>query len=135
MNSWTRTFKASANNFPNDEIGLADMSLGTPGTVESSESYNDILLSFFGRINYNIAGNYLLTASLRADGSSKFGANNKWGYFPAVSAAWRASEEDFIKDLGVFSDLKLRAGYGMAGNNRIGNYGSLAVLSSVTAVQ
>lgn len=133
VNSWTRTFKASANNFPNDEIGLADMSLGTPGTVESSESYNDILLSFFGRINYNVAGKYLLTASLRADGSSKFGANNKWGYFPAISAAWRASEEDFIKDLGVFSDFKLRAGYGMAGNNRIGNYGSLAVLSSVTA--
>ena len=135
VNSWTRTFKASANNFPNDEIGLADMSLGTPGTVESSESFNDILLSFFGRINYNIADKYLFTASLRADGSSKFGANNKWGYFPAVSAAWRASEEDFIKDLGIFSDLKLRAGYGMAGNNRIGNYGSLAVLSSVTSVQ
>ena len=133
VNSWTRTFKASANNFPNDEIGLADMSLGTPGVVESSESYNDILLSFFGRINYNIANKYLFTASLRADGSSKFGANNKWGYFPAVSAAWRASEEEFIKNLGVFSDLKVRAGYGMAGNNRIGNYGSLAVLSSVTA--
>ena len=133
VNSWTRNFKASANNFPNDEIGLADMSLGTPGVVESSEAYNDILLSFFGRINYNIAGKYLFTASLRADGSSKFGANNKWGYFPAVSAAWRASDEDFIKDLGVFSDLKLRVGYGMAGNNRIGNYGSLAVLSSVTA--
>ena len=133
VNSWNRSFKASANNFPNDEIGLADMSLGTPGVVESSESYNDILLSFFGRVNYNIANKYLITASLRADGSSKFGANNKWGYFPAVSAAWRASEEEFIKNLGVFSDLKLRAGYGMAGNNRIGNYGSLAVLSSVTA--
>jgi len=133
VNSWTRTFNASANNFPNDEIGLADMSLGTPGVVESSEAYNDILLSFFGRVNYNIAGKYLFTASLRADGSSKFGANNKWGLFPAVSAAWRASDEDFIKDLGVFSDLKLRVGYGMAGNNRIGNYGSLAVLSSVTA--
>lgn len=134
VNSWSRSAKASANNFPNDEIGLADMSLGTPGTVESSEAYNDILLSFFGRINYNIADKYLFTASVRADGSSKFGANNKWGYFPAVSAAWRASEEDFIKDLGVFSDLKLRVGYGMAGNNRIGNYGSLAVLSSVTSV-
>jgi TonB-linked SusC/RagA family outer membrane protein len=134
VNSWSRSAKASANNFPNDEIGLADMSLGTPGTVESSEAYNDILLSFFGRINYNIADKYLFTASVRADGSSKFGANNKWGYFPAVSAAWRASEEDFIKDLNVFSDLKVRVGYGMAGNNRIGNYGSLAVLSSVTAV-
>lgn len=133
VNSWTRSFKASANNFPNDEIGLADMSLGTPGVVESSEAYDDILLSFFGRINYNIAGKYLFTVSLRADGSSKFGANNKWGYFPAISAAWRAGDEDFIKNLGVFSDLKLRVGYGMAGNNRIGNYGSLAVLTSVTA--
>lgn len=133
VNYWNRSFKASATNFPNDEIGLADMSLGLPNAVESSEAYNDQILSFFGRINYNIADRYLITASIRADGSSKFGANNKWGYFPAVSAAWRASEEDFIKDLGVFSDLKLRVGYGMAGNNRIGNYNSLAILSSVTS--
>ena len=75
---------------------------------------------------------YLFTASVRADGSSKFGKNNKWGYFPAFSAAWRLGEEEFIKDLNIFSDLKFRIGYGLAGNNRIGSYSSLAIMSSVT---
>ncbi|MDE7442572.1 MAG: SusC/RagA family TonB-linked outer membrane protein, partial [Muribaculaceae bacterium] len=131
VDRWTRRVKASATNFPNDEIGLADMSLGIPGIPESSENYDDKLLSFFARVNYSFMNKYLLTASFRADGSSKFGKNNKWGYFPAVSAAWRMSEEQFIKDLNVFSDLKLRVGYGMAGNNRINSYLSLAVLESV----
>lgn len=133
VNRWTRSLKASATNFPNDEIGLSDLSLGTPGTPQSSQNYDDKLLSFFGRVNYNFADKYILVASIRADGSSKFGKNNKWGYFPAVSAAWRIGEEEFIKNLNIFSDLKFRIGYGMAGNNRIGSYNSLAILSSVTA--
>lgn len=131
--SWNRFLQASASNFPNDDIGLNDLSLGaTPGTPRSGVNYDDKLLSFFGRINYNYKDKYLLTASLRADGSSKFGANNKWGIFPAVSAAWRVVDEEFIKQLDLFSDLKLRAGYGTAGNNRISNYASLAILGSVT---
>ena len=130
---WSRSFSASASQFPNDEIGLGDLSLGVPGVPTSSENYDDKLLSFFGRINYNLMDKYLFTASVRADGSSKFGKNNKWGYFPAFSAAWRLGEEAFIKDLGVFSDLKFRIGYGLAGNNRIGSYQSLALMSSVTA--
>lgn len=128
---WSRYLKASATNFPNDEIGLGDLSVGIPGTPESNENYDDNLLSFFGRVNYGFADKYLVTASIRADGSSKFGKNNKWGYFPAVSAAWRMGEEEFIKNLNVFSDLKLRIGYGMAGNNRIGSYNSLAILNSI----
>lgn len=132
VSRWNRNFKASATNFPNDEIGLADLSLGLPGVAESGENYDDKLLSFFTRLNYNFKDRYLFTASLRADGSSKFGKNNKWGYFPAFSAAWRLGEEPFIKKLNLFSDLKLRLGYGMAGNNRINNYLSLAVLTSVT---
>lgn len=107
------------------------MSLGNPTSISSNQNYDDNILSFFGRVNYNYNDRYLLTASLRADGSSKFGKNNKWGYFPAVSAAWRLAEEDFIKNLNIFSDLKLRLGYGLAGNNRIGSYNSLAILSSV----
>ena len=130
---WSRSFSASASQFPNDEIGLGDLSLGVPGVPTSSEKYDDKLLSFFGRINYNLMDKYLFTASVRADGSSKFGKNNKWGYFPAFSAAWRLSEEEFIKDLGIFSDLKFRIGYGLAGNNRIGSYQSLALMNSVTA--
>lgn len=133
VTKWTRSFSAGATQFPNDEIGLGDLSLGTPSTPTSNENYDDKLLSFFARVNYSLMDKYLLTASLRADGSSKFGKNNKWGYFPAFSAAWRLSEEEFIKDLNVFSDLKLRVGYGLAGNNRIGSYKSLAIMSSVTA--
>ncbi len=133
VSRWNRYFKASASNFPSDAIGLEDLSLGaTPGVPESSVNFDDKLLSFFTRMNYNLAEKYLFTFSLRADGSSKFGPNNKWGVFPAVSAAWRLSEEAFIQKLDLFSDLKLRAGYGMSGNNRISNYGSLAILGSVT---
>ena len=133
VTKWTRQFSAGATQFPNDEIGLADLSLGTPSTPTSNENYDDKLLSFFTRVNYAHMNRYLFTASIRADGSSKFGKNNKWGYFPAVSAAWRLSEETFIKNIGIFSDLKLRIGYGLAGNNRINNYQSLAIMSSVTA--
>ncbi len=133
VSAWTRFFEASASNFPNGDIGLNDLSLGaTPGTPRSSVNYDDKLLSFFGRVNYNFDDRYLLTASLRADGSSKFGEDNKWGFFPAVSGAWRIVDEGFVKDLDLFSDLKLRAGYGAAGNNRIAGYASLAILGSVT---
>lgn len=132
VSKWTRNFKASASNFPNDEIGLGDLSLGLAGTPESYQNYDDKLLSFFTRVNYNYKEKYLFTASLRADGSSKFGKNNKWGYFPAFSAAWRMGEEEFFKNLNVFSDLKLRIGYGLAGNNRINSYQSLAIMGSVT---
>lgn len=132
VNKWTRSFKASATNFPNDEIGLGDLSLGLPEAVESHKNYDDKLLSFFGRINYGYKDKYLFTASIRADGSSKFGKNNKWGYFPAFSGAWRVSEEKFVKDLNIFSDFKLRIGYGLAGNNRIDSYQSLPVMASVT---
>lgn len=131
VNRWTRFVNSVATNFPNDEIGLGDMSLGTPSSIQTNKNYDDKLFSFFGRVNYDFADKYLFTASLRADGSSKFGKNNKWGYFPAVSAAWRMGEEEFIKNLNIFSDLKFRIGYGLAGNNRIGSYNSLAILSTV----
>lgn len=131
INISTRSFGGAADHFPNDEIGLADMSLGTPTKVTSGQNYDNKLLSFFARANYNYRDRYLVSASLRADGSSKFGADHKWGWFPALSAAWRAAEEPFIKNLNVFSDLKLRVGYGLAGNNRIGSYQSLALMSSI----
>ena len=129
---WTRRLRATANNFPNSDIGLGDMSLGTPSSITSNENYDDKLLSFFTRFNYNWADKYLVTATLRADGSSKFSANHKWGIFPSVSAAWRILEEDFMQPAtAVFSDFKLRIGYGMAGNNSAGSYSSLALLESI----
>jgi iron complex outermembrane receptor protein len=75
------------------------------------------MISFYGRLNYAYAGKYLFQATVRRDGSSAFGKNNRWATFPSVSLAWRLSEENFIKNLGVFDDLKLRAGYGVSGNS------------------
>lgn len=131
VSSWNRNFATTVTNFPTDDLGLADMSLGLPSPSSSYENYDDKLLSFFSRVNYTLKGKYILSASIRADGSSKFVNNHKWGIFPAFSAAWRASDEPFIKRLGVFSDLKLRAGYGLAGNNRIDSYQSMALMGSV----
>lgn len=128
--SWSKYVRSVAVNFPNDDIGLNDMNLGTPQSILSGTG-NDSMLSFFARANYNYKEKYILTATLRADGSSKFSARNKWGVFPSVSAAWRLVEEDFIKNLNVFSDLKLKAGYGLAGNNCIADYASLDLLKSV----
>lgn len=128
VSNWSQFLSAQADNFPNDDIGLDDMSLGIPRTIQSGVNFDDRLLSFFGRANYNYKEKYLLTATVRADGSSKFSDNNKWGIFPSVSAAWRLVEEPFVKGLKVFSDLKFRVGYGLAGNNRVASYKSLDIL-------
>jgi TonB-linked SusC/RagA family outer membrane protein len=82
----------------------------------------DRIASFFGRANYIYKNKYILTASMRADGSSVFGPGNRWGYFPAASLAWKIAEEEFLKDSKIISELKLRAGYGLSGNNRIGAF-------------
>ncbi len=93
------------------------------------------MLSFLGRVNYGYRDKYLLTASFRADGSSRFGRNNKFGYFPAVSAAWVISREGFMDELtATVSTLKLRAGYGQTGSQEIGLFNSLATLSSIPTV-
>lgn len=88
------------------------------------------MASLFGRVNYNYADKYILTGVIRRDGSSRFGANNKWGWFPSVSAAWRIVEEDFMKDVSWLSDLKLRMSYGVTGNSEIGNYAARRWYSS-----
>lgn len=130
VSRWTKFLRAAANNFPNNDIGLDDMSLGVPSNIRSGVNHDDKLISFFARANYNLGEKYLLTATVRADGSSKFSKGNKWGYFPSISGAWRLSEEEFIKKLNLFSDLKFRVGYGMAGNNRVASYKSLDLLTS-----
>ena len=94
-------------------------SQGTPLTVDNFYSPDDKLLSFFGRVNYDINDRYLFTATYRMDGSSKFLANNRWGYFPSAAAAWKINEENFLKDVSWINALKLRASYGQAGNNNI----------------
>lgn len=92
----------------------------------SSTQNGSTLIAFFGRLNYDFDNRYILTASLRREGSSKFGANNKWGNFPAISGAWRISEETFFKEkLPWINELKIRADYGVTGNQDFGNYLSL----------
>lgn len=97
----------------------------------SMRSYKESnkLIAFLGRVMYNYKEKYLLSASLRYEGSSRFGDNNKWGTFPAVSVGWRMSEEPFIKKVEWIDNLKLRAGFGVTGNQNIGNYRSLQLLS------
>lgn len=95
-------------------------SQGTPYTIDDNYSADDKLLSFFGRANYNYKDRYLLTATFRADASSKFSAKNRWGYFPSAAIAWRVSAEPFMKATqNWLDDLKLRLSYGTAGNNNI----------------
>lgn len=89
------------------------------------------LLSFIGRANYSLNNKYLLTATIRRDGSSRFGESSRWGWFPSGSIAWRLSEEEFMKDIDWLSDLKIRAGYGITGNQNIGNYSFASVLQTV----
>lgn len=102
--------------------GAAGQGQSAVGSTQNSSR----LIAFFGRLNYDFNNRYILTASLRHEGSSKFGANDKWGNFPAVSGAWRVSEEDFIKSsLPWINELKLRADYGVTGNQDFGNYLSL----------
>ncbi|MBS1566376.1 MAG: SusC/RagA family TonB-linked outer membrane protein, partial [Bacteroidetes bacterium] len=105
------------------EKALGQFALGTPVPLYPQNSAADSrLLSFFTRANYSYDGRYLASFSLRADGSSKFAEGNQWGYFPSGSVAWRISQESFMKDFSFLSDLKLRASYGQAGNNRISDY-------------
>lgn len=116
-------FQASQTNFINDFTSYNNLGLGNYQTVNGfavdfgNAPYQEInLISDFFRVNYDYKEKILLQASIRRDGSSVFGKNNEWGYFPAASVAWRMSEEDFIKDLSFISDLKLRASYGATGN-------------------
>ena len=112
-------------NFPFDDLGTDNLGVGaTPSRVTSSRTENK-LLSFFARANYNYDNRYLLTATMRADGSTKFSAKNKWGYFPSFSAAWRVSEEEFMKGIDWLSNMKVRLSWGLVGNDRISDYLSL----------
>jgi TonB-dependent starch-binding outer membrane protein SusC len=127
--------RASAENrqFVTNIFGYNNLGAGENlkvGSVSSSASM-DKLISFFGRINYVFNSKYILTATLRRDGSSKFGVNNKWGTFPSVSAAWLVSDEPFMKNQKLVNNLKLRASYGVTGNQSgLSSYNTLALYSA-----
>jgi TonB-linked outer membrane protein, SusC/RagA family len=104
---------AFGSNFPSDAFTL----ISAAANQWADESYSESrLVSFFTGVNYNFRNKYLLEFTYRADASSRFGANNRWGYFPSIGGAWRIKEEPFLKSVHAISDLKLRAGYGITGN-------------------
>ncbi|HLT86369.1 MAG TPA: TonB-dependent receptor [Sphingobacterium sp.] len=109
-------------NLPTDEFGIYNLGIATASTIASTDYSRNSLFSVFGRINYTYDNKYLLTATMRTDGSSKFRTANRWGYFPSFSLAWRLSEEPFIKPIEAITDLKLRGGWGATGNNRVGDF-------------
>lgn len=109
----TQNFQTSDLDVMLNNLGSAVTAIGSSGEAISFAS-KDELQSFFGRVNYAYQSKYLVTATLRADGSSKFGENNRYGYFPSVAVGWRMAEEDFIPS--AFDDLKLRLGFGITGN-------------------
>ncbi|MGL4411515.1 MAG: SusC/RagA family TonB-linked outer membrane protein, partial [Bacteroidales bacterium] len=122
----------SVNGFEVDDIDyLYDLAFGKNKQIvgTSNVTVNE-LQSFFGRVNYNLMEKYLLTVNFRADGSTKFGENNKYGYFPSAALAWRVSEEDFVKKLEIFDNLKLRTSWGITGNQEIPNKISQVMLGS-----
>ena len=117
-------FGIRAYNFYNDDLSYYNLALANSMSQDEIVDLNSQyllstlrMISYYGRINYSYKSKYLLQATVRRDGSSAFGANNRWGTFPAVSAAWRIIEEDFMKDQNIFDDLKFRIGYGVSGNS------------------
>lgn len=120
------SFNMTNYDFPIEGVGPWDMGSGMylsdgRAGMDSYKDPRERLLAIFGRLNYAYKDRYMLTASLRHEGSSKFGKNNRWGNFWSISGGWRISNESFIEDLGFIDDLKLRIGYGVTGNNGFGN--------------
>jgi iron complex outermembrane receptor protein len=115
-------FGVSTQGYTNDLLTYYNLYVSNPNTVGNITFDNAAIstlrqISYYGRVNYQFGDRYLFQASLRKDGSSAFGANNQWGYFPAVSAGWRINKENFMQNQHLFDDLKLRAGYGVSGNS------------------
>ncbi|WP_276502784.1 SusC/RagA family TonB-linked outer membrane protein [Terrimonas pollutisoli] len=120
-----------SNRYPNNLIQTLS-AVGGQITNGSSEKYTWSILSYLARLNYNFNNKYYLTASIRTDGSSRFGANKKYGVFPSAAVAWRISDEDFFKGIEFVNELKLRTSYGETGNNNIGNYEQYATINYLT---
>jgi TonB-linked SusC/RagA family outer membrane protein len=133
----TESFSVNNNGFTTD--GFLDWNLGAGSAIQNlslprpgmgSSKSDNTLVAFFGRVNYSFADRYFLQAIVRREGSSRFGANHKWGNFPAVSVGWVLSEESFLQQADFIDQLKLRVGYGVTGNQGIPNYQSIVTLGT-----
>ncbi len=136
---YTRSYGFGSSDFSTNEIsaiydpGIGSTVSDSDGDWPTGSAETNELQSFFGRLNYAYAGKYLMTATLRVDGSSRFGDNNKYGTFPSVSGAWRISEESFMSNADFIHNLKLRAGWGETGNQEVPSKQTLASVTSDTS--
>jgi len=132
--SWQKNYAeysgAGVSNFIDDYWAWHNLGAGTGDRSVSSSDEQWAMNSYFARLTYNISDKYLLTATGRYDGSSRFGENNKYAFFPSVGAAWNVSKEDFMKNNSFINQLKLRVSYGSTGNQEIGTYRSIGLLGS-----
>ncbi len=120
----------SATQIPDGDLGIAAMDAGNNSGMTSTGSINT-LLSMFARVNYSYKSKYIVTGTVRRDGSSKFAETGKWGNFPSAAIAWRMTEEEFMQPLkNIVSDVKLRASYGVSGNNRVGDFAAQALMTT-----
>ncbi|MDN3669485.1 TonB-dependent receptor [Echinicola jeungdonensis] len=120
------TYQMSGN-FDVEGITTLNAAIINAGSTNTTETQST-LVSYFGRVQYDYLGKYLISASARRDGSSRFGQDTKWGFFPSLSLGWRLSDEDFMQGLDAVSDLKIRGSWGLSGNNGIGDYSHIATL-------
>lgn len=133
IESQTRNLEQSdlfASQLPTDVFGIDNLGIGLVSRIPNTLSSKNTLLSYFGRANYSLKRRYLLTVNFRADGSSKFRKENRWGYFPSFSMGWIVSDEPFLSEVDFISNLKLRGGWGKTGNNRIGDFDAFTTLAS-----
>ena len=126
--SWDSQLKGTGSNLNNESVGY--WNLGNAAIRDASNSYTEFsLASGIVRANYVYKKRYFITAALRADGSSKFQGDNKWGYFPSAAIAWDIAQESFMSNQHVLDQLKLRASFGVTGNQDIAAYSTLGMLS------
>jgi TonB-linked SusC/RagA family outer membrane protein len=128
----TQSYGFTNNHVPNENLGVSGLGSGLNVSTNSATSENT-LESFTTRANYSLYNKYLFTGTFRADGSSKFAPNHKWGYFPSAAFAWKLGEENFIKKFQTISSAKLRASYGLTGNNRVSDFAYLTQINSTGA--
>jgi len=129
QSSRNETWGAYNRNFVSDNFSFWNLGAGSNYQNAASELIDWVMSSFYGRLNYNFKGKYLLTVTGRYDGSSRFGDNNKWAFFPSGALAWNVSQEPFMQSVKAISNLKIRTSYGETGNTEIGSYQSLARFS------
>ncbi|MBQ0077155.1 MAG: SusC/RagA family TonB-linked outer membrane protein [Bacteroidales bacterium] len=129
FSSYINNYDFDTDFFKVNNIGGGKALLTGNADMDSERSQSKYI-AFFGRVMYNYADKYMASVSLRRDGSSRFGQNNKWGWFPAISLGWRLTQEDFLEDVEWLDELKLRAGYGVTGNQDFSNYKSLFLVKT-----